>query len=76
MSDTKRNHFVADGHKRLHDASKDQIEKIEKEVILKYQSELNSAGFFKEIYLRYKIHKEIQREIDKIVPKGGLYLHK
>ncbi|MGD8455061.1 MAG: hypothetical protein PVF83_01660 [Anaerolineales bacterium] len=73
MSDTKRNHIVSDGYKRLHDASKDQIKKIEKDIKLKYRSELNSAGFFKAIYLRYKMRKKIQREIDKIAPRDGLY---
>ena len=74
MNDTKRKHFIHGGHRKLHDAYIEEFEQIEIAIRRKYQSELINSGLVKEIYLRYKMNKEIQREINEYIPKGGLYL--
>lgn len=61
---------VADGQKRAHDGSIDQVRA---EVQAKYAEELNKAGRWKRMQIRRKMEKEIRKRMTKTAPPDGLY---
>jgi hypothetical protein len=66
----RRDKFVADGRERV---VRGEIKRIRREVRASYADRLAAAGFFRRLWLRIKIHREIQEQLDKIAPKDGLY---
>jgi hypothetical protein len=69
--DSKRQaRFVADGRRRV---VAGELPRIRREVEARYAPRLAEAGFLQRLRLRITIHREIQRELERIAPKDGLY---
>jgi hypothetical protein len=64
------NQFVADGDERARGAIRTEVEAA---VRGKYADELARAGFVRRMWLRWVIHREIERELEKRAPSDGLY---
>ncbi len=62
--------IVADGRERAMDGS---VDRIRAEVEAKYAEELRTAGFWKRRRIRQKIEREIEKRLERIAPKTGLY---
>jgi hypothetical protein len=62
--------IVADGHARLARALTDRLEQA---LLRKYREELSKAGFFQRISIRYRIWREVQRDVRKLAPPYALY---
>jgi hypothetical protein len=69
------NRFVADGRERLlaDPETQKQIADATRRVAEKYQGALAEAGFWKRLWLRWRMYREINREVEKIAPSRGLY---
>ena len=69
---TGSNGIVADGREREAKARFKEIrERIEKE----HSEELKRAGWFRRLIIRWRMHGEIQRELERVAPTDGLYSH-
>ncbi len=67
---TGSNGIVADGREREAKARFKEIrERIEKE----HSEELKRAGWFRRMVIRWRMHGEIQRELERVAPGDGLY---
>lgn len=66
----RREHFVADGRER---AAAGELPRIRCEVEAKYAPQWAASGFLGRLWLRLKIHREVQRELETVAPRDGLY---
>ena len=66
----RRDKFVADGRERI---ARGEIERIRREVRARYADQMAAAGFFRRLWLRVRIRREIERQLNKIAPRDGLY---
>jgi hypothetical protein len=66
----RRDKFVADGRERI---ARDEIKRIRREVRARYADRLAAGGLFRRLWLRMKTHREIERQLNKIAPRDGLY---
>ena len=64
------NGFLVDGAER---AATTHRAAIKARVQARYAHELASVGFFRRLSIRLTIWREINRELDKIAPRNGLY---
>ena len=48
--------------------------RIVEKVRRRYAPRLASAGFFRRLYLHFLMRREVRRELERVAPKGGLYL--
>jgi len=68
----KSSSFILDGRSRALRGGQLK-ERICAEVMSQYADELARAGFVRRIILRYKISREIKKELEKIAPSDALY---
>lgn len=63
--------FVADGRKRLRETMYDEVRiEVERE----FGEQLTSAGWFRRLFVRIEMRREIDRRLDRIAPPDALYL--
>ena len=76
MTDNQRvDRFLANGEQRDRIANFENYqEQISKKINDKYTKSLEQSGFFKRIYIRYKIQAEIREELAKRFSKESLFL--
>jgi len=69
------NHFVAYGRINLLMApeTQKQLEESGKRIFEKYQLQLDEAGFFTRMLIRWEVHQEVIAEIERIAPSHALY---
>jgi len=60
--------IVSDGEFRLLEARKNEARGV---VASRYAAEWARAGFFRRLILRWRIHREISREVEKNRPSPG-----
>ena len=76
------NQIVDDGHKRALEGAAEHLqafrEKVVQEAQEKYTEQLAESGYFRRIYLKHCMKKEIERQVreekDRVAPPGALYL--
>lgn len=68
--------FIDDGRERLMATQEYRAARAEAiaAVRARYAAPLASAGFFGRLVLRFRMEREIAREIEKLAPTGALYL--
>lgn len=68
--------FIADGRERLIATKEYRAARTEviAAVRARYAAPLANAGFFGRLVLRFRMEREIAREIEKLAPTGALYL--
>jgi hypothetical protein len=73
MSDER---FIADGRERLMKSKEYQAAQAEivAAVRARYSESLASAGIFRRLVLRFRMEREMEREVAKLAPPGALYL--
>ena len=76
MPKSNQNHFVADGHGRITSTEEYQhrARQIRAAVQARYEEEIARAGLLKGWVLRFKMRREIARELQKLAPDRALYL--
>jgi len=62
--------IVVDGRRRIR---KDDLERVRKEVAAKYAARLATAGPVGRFLLRWRLHRDVERELAKLAPPGALY---
>ena len=62
--------IVVDGRARIYEAN---IDRIRKEVKARFAKQLASASLFGYFLLRWRMRREIRRELERIAPNSGLY---
>ena len=67
--------IIADGRERLLDDSRTQerIAKAVQSVMDKYKLELEQAGLWRKLWLRWRVRAEVRKEIQKIAPSKANY---
>jgi hypothetical protein len=66
-----RTFFVSWGRSALMDAQRGTVEKAVRE---RYSEALANAGPLRRLYLTLRISREIQQELNRLAPRGALYL--
>ena len=68
--------FMADGRERLMESKGYRTARAEviTAVQARYSEDLASAGVFRRLVLRFRMGREVAREVDKLAPRGALYL--
>ena len=64
---------VADGTERIRSDAK---RAVVAEVRARFADELATAGWIKRFWVRWKIHRAIEKELDRLAPPGGLYFQR
>jgi hypothetical protein len=64
--------FVSDGPLRfaLSEEYQARCRELRSKVAKSYAAELSKAGFFRRLLVRYRMHKEYQREVSEITPSA------
>ena len=67
-----KQNFVEDGPRRLAASEEFQAQcrELREKVTAKYSAELSNAGFIRKFFVRYRRHKEYQRELEAITPSA------
>ena len=72
---TDQKHFeqriVVDGQQRIID---ENYARVAWEIRARYAESLSRSGWFGRMLLKIRIRREIERELKRIAPPGGLYL--
>jgi hypothetical protein len=73
MSDDR---FIADGRERLMESKEYRAASTEVTAAVRsrYAESLAGAGVFRRLVLRFRMEREIAREVAKLAPRGALYL--
>ena len=68
--------FLADGRERLmkSEGYRTACAEVIAAVRARYSEDLASAGVFRRLVLRLRMEREMAREVDKLAPRGALYL--
>lgn len=68
--------FIADGHERLMATQEYRTARAEviAAVRARYAAPLASAGILGRLVLRFRMQREIAREVEKLAPPDALYL--
>ncbi len=72
MSPNLEDPIVADGRGRAFSGSIDQVRA---EVEQEFSAALCTAGFWRRIWLRFRIHREVRKRMRHAAPPWGLYSH-
>jgi hypothetical protein len=74
--DNDRPQIVADGRERLQEAKDASVarQRIAAEVWDEFQEEFSSASFWRRLWLRVKIRRELRTRMDREFPPDALYL--
>lgn len=70
MGRRNRDRFVADGQGRIRSAER---RRVAGEVKARYAAQMAAAGFWARIRLRWRVWREIERELARIAPRDGFY---
>jgi hypothetical protein len=67
-----KNNFVPDGPLRFYASEEFQKRRLElkQAVALRYAERLADARFFRRLFIRWQMHREFQRELEKITPSA------
>jgi hypothetical protein len=76
MPKSNQNRFVADGQRRITSTGDYQhkAQQIRTVVQAKYEEEIARAGRLKGWLLRFRMRREMARELEKLAPDRALYL--
>ncbi len=70
MTRYREEHFVADGYERAVEAT---LPQIQAEVKAEYAERLASAGWYRRLWLRVEMRREVWRRLARIAPPWALY---
>ncbi len=70
MTAPTKNSIVAGGRGR---EEREHMDRVQAEVRARYAAQLAGAGWLGRLRIRWKIRREIRRELEKLAPRGGLY---
>lgn len=68
--DRGKTDIVAGGGSRIH---RDLEPSISRAVKARYADQMAKVGWFRRMLLHIRIHREIQKELERRAPHGGLY---